>query len=90
MKSVLLYDEEDDQCLRMEATSTRYRGIEVYARNEFDEKVVLCVDAGLFKKFCQQAIKHIDASRWYGRDRIRKREEWHHYPYDSIKCTGVG
>ena len=59
MKSVLLYDEEDDQCLRMEAT--KHRGIEVYARNEFDEKVVLCVDAGLFKKFCQQAIKHIDA-----------------------------
>ena len=61
MKSVLLYDEEDDQCLRMEATNTRHRGIEVYARNEFNEKVILCVDAGLFKKFCQQAIKHIDA-----------------------------
>lgn len=59
MKTVSLFDLEDSQYIRLKADPT-LSGVELMVWNDDDESLTITVDAGLFKKFCQDAVEAIN------------------------------
>ena len=61
MKTVSLFDLEDSQYIRLKVDST-LSGVELMVWNDDDESLTITIDAGLFKKFCQEAEKAISVN----------------------------
>lgn len=60
MKTVSLFDLEDSQYIRLKIDPT-LSGVDVMVWNDADEALTITIDAGLFKKFCLDAVRAINA-----------------------------
>jgi len=59
MKTVSLFDLEDSQYIRLKVDHA-LSGVELMVWNDDDESLTITIDAGLFKKFCQDSTKAIN------------------------------